>query len=470
MDLQAVFSSQKKAFEADSNPSRQARDDRLARLEAMTEKYGRQVAEAISADFGNRSRQETELAEMFVVLAGIRYARRKLKQWMRPRRPSTALHFRPGYVRVLRQPLGVIGIVSPWNYPFQLAVAPATEALAAGNRAMIKPSELTPRFSELFAGMVAEFFAPEEVAVVNGDAEVGRAFVSLPFDHLFFTGSTAVGRRVAQAAAANLTPVTLELGGKSPAILDETCDLEQVALKLAVGKLLNAGQTCIAPDYVLLVGGGQAREEALVSALRRAVGRLYPTMAGNADYTSIVSERHFGRLALLLDDARSRGARVVEINPGNEDFDPAHRKMPPHLVLDPADGMTVMEEEIFGPVLPVVRVADLGEAIHYVNRRARPLALYWFGSSAGNRDRVLAETIAGGVTINDTLWHIAQEDLPFGGVGDSGQGSYHGEAGFLTFSKEKPVFFQSRLNGAALFYPPYGKTFDRMLGLLRKLV
>lgn len=470
MDLPGLFQAQQKAFAGDSNPPRQVRDDRLARLEAMTEKYGKQVAGAISADFGNRSRQETELAEMFVVLAGIRYARRKLKKWMRPRKPSTALHFRPGYVRVLRQPLGVIGIVSPWNYPYQLAVAPATEALAAGNRAMIKPSELTPRFSELFQGMVSEFFAPDEVAVVTGDAEVGRRFVSLPFDHLFFTGSTAVGRMVAQAAAANLTPVTLELGGKSPAILDESCNLEQVALKLAVGKLLNAGQTCIAPDYVLLAGGGREREEALVAALRRAVARIYPAMAGNADYTSIVSDRHFGRLVHLLDDARAKGARVLEINPGNEEFDPARRKMPPHLVLDPADGMSVMEEEIFGPVLPIVRVGGLGEAIHHVNRRARPLALYWFGTDTGNRDRVLAETIAGGVTINDTLWHIAQEDLPFGGVGDSGQGSYHGEAGFLTFTKEKPVFFQSRLNGAALFYPPYGKTFDRMLGLLRKLV
>lgn len=470
VSMQDRFSAQRRAFEADSNPPREVRDDRLARLEAMTEKYGRQVAEAISADFGNRSRQETELAEMFVVLAGIRYARRKLGRWMRPRKPSTALHFRPGYVRVLRQPLGVIGIVSPWNYPFQLAVAPATEALAAGNRAMIKPSELTPRFSELFAGMVGEYFAPEEVTVVTGDAEVGRQFVNLPFDHLFFTGSTAVGRMVAQAAAANLTPVTLELGGKSPAILDESCDLEQVALKLAVGKLLNAGQTCIAPDYVLLVGGGREREEALAAALRRAVGRLYPGMAANPDYTSIVSDRHFGRLARLLDDARTKGAKVLEVNPGNEDFDPTGRKMPLHLVLDAADGMTVLDEEIFGPVLPVVRVGDIGEAIHYVNRRPRPLALYWFGTDNVHRDRVLAETIAGGVTINDTLWHIAQEDLPFGGVGDSGQGSYHGEAGFLTFSKEKPVFFQSRLNGAALFYPPYGKTFDRMLALLRKLV
>ncbi len=448
------------------SPTAAVRDDRLARLAAMTEKHADAICAAISADFGHRARQETQMTEIFFALSSIRHARRHLERWMRPRRMPTALHFRPGWSRVLRQPLGVIGIVSPWNYPYMLAVGPAVGALAAGNRVMLKPSEMAPRLSALLVDIVAEFFAAEELAVVVGDADVGRAFTALPFDHLLFTGSTAVGRLVAQAAASNLVPVTLELGGKSPAILDASCDLAAVAPKLAVGKLLNAGQSCVAPDYVLLPAGS---EEDFLAALRAAVGRLYPRMVANPDYTSVASERHFARLRGLVDEARAKGARVETINPAQEEFLPAARKMPLHVVFGATDDMALMQEEIFGPVLPVVAVPDIAAAIHYVNRHPRPLALYWFGRDDANRDRVLAETIAGGVTINDTLWHLGQEDLPFGGVGPSGQGAYHGEYGFLTFSKEKPVFHQSRLNGVSLFYPPYGKTFERMLALLKKI-
>jgi coniferyl-aldehyde dehydrogenase len=466
-DLTELFESQRRAFATTENPDHATRDDRLARLAAMTSKHADAVGAAISADFGNRSLNETQLAEIFPALSAISHARRHLKQWMRPQRMPTALHFRPGYSRVLRQPLGVVGIVSPWNYPYLLATAPAVGALAAGNRVMIKPSEITPRFSELLASIVTEFFAPEEMAVVVGDAETGRDFTSLPFDHLLFTGSTAIGRQVAQAAAKNLTPVTLELGGKSPAIIDASCNLATVVPKLAMGKLLNAGQTCIAPDYVLLP---QGHEEAFLEAMSSTIARLYPTLADNRDYTSIVNERHFSRLTSLLDDARSKGARIVEINPGKESFQPGARKMPPCLVFNVDDSMALMQEEIFGPLLPVVSVPDIGVAIRYVNQRPRPLALYWFGSDAANRDRVLAETIAGGVTINDTLLHIAQEDLPFGGVGPSGQGAYHGEYGFLTFSKEKPVFHQSHFNGASLLYPPYGATFRRLLAFLKKII
>jgi coniferyl-aldehyde dehydrogenase len=366
----------------------------------------------------------------------------------------------------MRQPLGVVGIVAPWNYPYQLALAPAVAAIAAGNRVMIKPSELTPRFSELLQRVVAEFFAEAELAVVIGDAQIGRVFSELPFDHLFFTGSTAVGRMVAQAAAKNLTPVTLELGGKSPAILDPSSDLATVAPRLAFGKLLNAGQTCIAPDYAFVPND---RIDAFVEHMQRSVAKMYPHLAANPDYTSIVNDRHFARLQGLLEDARAKGARIVTINPAGETFDPAGRKQPPVLVLGATPEMRLMQEEIFGPILPVLGYDRIEEAIAYINRHDRPLALYWFGADGASRDKVLCQTISGGVTLNDCIWHIAQEDQPFGGVGASGTGSYHGEWGFRTFSKEKPVFIQPRLNGMFLMYPPFGKTFERMLALLRRI-
>jgi coniferyl-aldehyde dehydrogenase len=356
--------------------------------------------------------------------------------------------------------------VAPWNYPYQLSVTPAVAAIAAGNRVMIKPSELTPRFSELLQRIVGESFAEEEIAVVIGDAQTGKAFTELPFDHLFFTGSTAVGRMVAQAAAKNLTPVTLELGGKSPAILDPSSDLATVAPRLAFGKLLNAGQTCIAPDYAFVPSD---RIDSFVEHMQRAIAEMYPRLAANPDYTSIVNDRHFARLQELLEDARAKGARIVTINPAGEMFDPARRKQPPVLVLGATPEMKLMQEEIFGPILPVLGYDRIEEAIAYINRHDRPLALYWFGADGASRDKVLNQTISGGVTLNDCIWHIAQEDQPFGGVGASGTGSYHGEWGFRTFSKEKPVFTQPRLNGMFLMYPPYGKTFERMLALLKRI-
>ncbi len=466
MRLYAIFERQRAAFAADMNPTLTSRKDRLARLAAMGEKHAGEIVEAISADFGHRSSHETQMAELVLVGGTIRHAERHLNSWMKPRRMPTALHYRPASNRLLRQPLGVVGIVAPWNYPYQLALAPAVAAIAAGNRGMIKPSELTPRFSELLRRIVAESFVEDEMAVVTGDAQIGKAFTELPFDHLFFTGSTAVGRMVAQAAAKNLTPVTLELGGKSPAILDPSSDLGIAVPRLAFGKLLNAGQTCIAPDYAFVPND---RIDAFAEHMHRAVAKMYPRLAANPDYTSIVSERHFARLQGLLEDARARGARIVTINPAGEDFDPARRKQPPVLVLGATPEMKLMQEEIFGPILPVLGYDRIEEAIAYINRHDRPLALYWFGSDGASRDKVLSQTISGGVTLNDCIWHIAQEDQPFGGVGASGTGSYHGEWGFRTFSKEKPVFIQPRLNGMFLMRPPFGKTFERMLALLRRI-
>jgi len=464
--LYAILESQRSAFDQEMNPGLALRQDRLARLAAMGEQHAAQIVETISADFGHRSSHETQMAELVYVGGAIRHAQRHLKGWMKARRMPTALHYRPGSNRLMRQPLGVVGIIAPWNYPYQLAVAPAAAAVAAGNRVMVKPSELTPRFSELLQRIVAEFFAENELAVVTGDAQTGKAFSELPFDHLFFTGSTAVGRMVAQAAAKNLTPVSLELGGKSPAILDTSSDLALAAPRLAFGKLLNAGQTCIAPDYVFVP---RDRIDAFVDEMQRAVARLYPSLAANPDYSSIVNERHFSRLQGLLEDARAKGARLVTINPAGETFDPGKRKQPPVLVLGATPEMRLMQEEIFGPILPVLAYDRIEEAIAYINRHDRPLALYWFGSDNAHRDQVLNQTISGGVTLNDCIWHIAQEDQPFGGVGASGSGAYHGEWGFRTFSKEKPVFTQPRVNGMFLMYPPFGKTFERMLALLRRI-
>jgi coniferyl-aldehyde dehydrogenase len=460
------FEAQRHAFAEDPNPDLPIRMDRLERLLKLTGQNEQAIVEAINTDFTCRASQETRLAELFVVRAGIRHARAHLKQWMKERRVATGLHFRPGHNRLAPQPLGVAGIVSPWNYPFQLAMGPALAALAAGNRVLLKPSELTPHFSSLLEKLVETYFAPDEMSVINGDAEVGKAFVALPFDHLFFTGSTAVGRQVAQAAAANLTPVTLELGGKSPAMIDVSANMTTALKRIAYGKLLNAGQTCIAPDY-LLVPAGQA--EAAAAHLAAAIQRMYPSLLKNPDYTAIISERHHQRLCALVQEARASGARVIEVNPAAEAFGSGQRKFPPTLVLGAGEQIGLMREEIFGPVLPIVEYRDLGEAIKRVNAGERPLALYWFGSDARHRERVLRETISGGVTINDCLWHLAQEEQPFGGVGSSGSGAYHGEWGFRTFSKYKPVFHQSRFNGTSMFYPPYGAKFDALLRMLKKI-
>jgi coniferyl-aldehyde dehydrogenase len=372
----------------------------------------------------------------------------------------------PGWGEVIPQPLGVVGIISPWNYPFQLAIVPVTGALAAGNRVLLKPSEHTPRTSELMARLVAKHFAEDEFAVITGDADVGRAFASTRFDHLFFTGSTPVGRLVARAAAENLVPVTLELGGKSPALFDDSADWDLVVPRLVAGKLFNAGQTCIAPDYAVVPA---KRLDAFVEKLAETVARFYPTLAANPDYTAIINERHYKRITGLVADAKRKGAKVIELNPASEKLAPSKRKIAPTLLVGVTDDMAVMQEEIFGPVLPIETYQSLDAAIARIDARPRPLALYFFGEDAKREQQVIREAIAGGITINDTLWHFAHEDLPFGGVGDSGIGAYHGERSFLTFSNEKAVFHQSRFTPAGLLWPPYGNAFHALVAVLRRL-
>jgi coniferyl-aldehyde dehydrogenase len=452
--LPELLAQQRAGFLRDGVPTLAERRATLKRLRAVILARRTELEVALNADFGHRSRHETGIMEILPLIWGIDYLHRNLRRFMRRERRHVAAPMLLGRAYVESQPLGVVGIVAPWNYPFALAIMPLATALAAGNRVMIKPSEFTPATSQLLASMIAETFRIDQVTVVLGNAAVGAAFTSLPFDHLFFTGSTAVGQSVMRAASKNLVPVTLELGGKSPVLIDRAQPLDQVAVEIAYGKLANAGQTCIAPDYVLLP---KEDVDPFIAAWGRAVARLYPEGPTSPDYTSVVNQRHHERLRTLLEDARSKGARTIEngVSPLRALNRP--HTLAPTLVLDVRDGMKIMHEEIFGPLLPVVTYHSLDEAIGYINARPRPLALYYFGSSSSNRHEVLTRTTSGGVTVNGTLLHYVQEDLPFGGVGPSGMGSYHAIEGFRAFSHQRSLFVRGRWSGSALLHPPFGR-------------
>lgn len=458
--LETRFEALRAAARRDPYPSIEVRRGRLAKLEGLLRDNVEAFVAAISADFGNRSGDETRMCEFFPALNGLRHARRHLRGWMRPRRRATGFWFLPARSRVVPQPLGAVGIVAPWNYPLLLAVGPLIDALAAGNRVMIKMSEHAPRTAALLARLIADTYAADEVTVVEGDVPVGQAFVALPFDHLLFTGSTTVGMSVLCAAGVNLTPVTLELGGKSPTIIAPDYPLTHAVERVLVGKLMNAGQTCLAPDYVLVPAGSEA---AFVAEARRICARFYPEMATTPDYATIIDERHYRRLCRLIDEAAQAGAEVIRLGP---EMPAEARRMAPHLLLGVTAQMEVMREEIFGPLLPVIAYRDLDEAIAFVNGLPRALALYLFDRDPQRIERVMRETTTGGVTINDTILHIAQNDLPFGGVGPSGMGRLHGRDGFDTFSHQKAVFHQSRLAGIGLLTPPYGRRFRAMVKLL----
>ena len=444
MTANDIFVRQRAAFAAAPYPSASERRANLKQLLAAILARQDELAVAIDRDFGGRSRDEVLFSEVFVSVNAIRHARRHVNGWMAPRPRPVGWPLHPASAWVFPQPLGVAGIIVPWNYPVFLSMAPLAGALAAGNRVMLKPSESTPQTSALLARILAETFSPDLVTVITGDADVGREFASLPFDHLLFTGATAVGRDVMRAAAENLTPVTLELGGKSPAIVAPDAHLDRAASDIAYGKLLNSGQTCIAPDYVLLPG---SLLRPFVDALRKAVERYYP----DAEYTSIINEKHYVRLKRYVDTARERGVEAISI--GREPR--GERQFIPTVLVDPPDDLEAMRDEIFGPILPLKTYGTLDEAIDYVNQRPRPLALYLFARDRRTIDRVLTHTVSGGVTVNDTLLHIAAEDLPFGGAGPSGMGHYHGREGFDTFSKLKPVFRRHWLGLGRLLRPPH---------------
>ncbi|EPM67368.1 aldehyde dehydrogenase [Pseudomonas syringae pv. theae ICMP 3923] len=453
--MHQAFALQRAAFRVNPMPSAAQRLQWLKSLGELLSLHRQDLIDAIGADFGQRSADETLLAELLPSLLGIADARKHVKRWMKPSRRRVGLMFQPASAKVVYQPLGVIGVIVPWNYPLFLAIGPLIGALAAGNRVMLKLSESTPATGALLKRLLASVFPEDLVAVVLGEAETGMAFSRLPFDHLLFTGATSIGKHVMRAAAENLTPVTLELGGKSPAIVSQDVPLQDAAERIAFGKTLNAGQTCIAPDYVLVP---KDRLTGFVNAYTAAVKRFYPTLIDNPDYTAIINHRQLLRLNHYLEDAANKGAKIITLYEQGQD-----RRMPFSVLLDVSDDMLVMQDEIFGPLLPVVPYDRIEDAYAYINQRPRPLALYYFGYDKAEQRQVLGRTHSGGVSINDTLMHAAQDDLPFGGVGPSGMGNYHGREGFLTFSQAKAVFTKQRLNAARLIYPPYGKAIQRLI-------
>jgi coniferyl-aldehyde dehydrogenase len=465
-DLHSLFDAQRAAFRAEGTPDHR---ERVRRLDALLDgvlDHQDGLVRSMSEDFGNRAAQETRLLEIFPTVDEIRHARSHLKRWMKPRRVSANWQFATGRGRIIYQPLGVVGIIGAWNYQILLVLSPLVSALAAGNRALIKPSELAPHTAELIGKIITERFRPEEAAVVTGGAEVSAEFAALPFDHLIFTGSTRVGKLVMRAASENLTPVTLELGGKSPAIVHREYPLEQAAERILTGKFWNAGQTCVAPDYVLLP---EDRLEAFLQAAERILPLRFPKVVDNPDYTRIVNARFYERLNAMIEEARARGARVLQSNPAGEDCNADNRVIPPTVIASARADLAILQEEIFGPILPIVTYRELNDAIRYVNDRPRPLALYYFDHNAARIDRVLNETVSGGVTINDCIFHLPQHNLPFGGVGPSGMGAYHGFDGFAAFSKKKGVFVQGfggRFLFPRFFSPPYRRISDILIRFL----
>ena len=447
---------QRTAFNDARYPSPEDRRARLKKLSEMLRTHQAAFCAAVSADFGNRPYTETELLEIAPLLGAIRHTHGKLGRWMKPERRASALEFPQVRNRVEYQPLGVVGIMAPWNYPVYLCLGPLIDVLAAGNRAMIKPSELTPRTSAALASAVSAFFDEDEVCVVNGGPDVAAHFAGLPFDHLVFTGSTAVARKVMAAAATNLTPLTLELGGKSPAIVAPDYPVEKAAKAIAFGKLMNAGQTCIAPDYVLVP---RARMRPLAEAILAQAEASYAGPAGAADFTSILSATAHKRLADALEECRQRGAEILthdSVLPG------AGQRLAPAIVLDPPQDSLLLQEEIFGPVLPLVPYDRLEQALAFVNARPRPLALYAFSHEGKTIRDILDQTHSGNATVNGTLLHVAQNDLPFGGVGPSGMGAYHGRDGFRRFSHARGVAQVRLFDPSRFAAPPYGKVTDML--------
>jgi coniferyl-aldehyde dehydrogenase len=472
--LRAVFDLQREAVRR-GVPDYAKRIAALEALEAAVLDHKDEIVRATSDDFGGRSRHETLILELAPLVDGIRHTRRHLARWMRPRRVAAGINFFPATARIVYQPLGVVGILAAWNYPTLLTLSPLVDAIAAGNHVMSKPSELAPRIAEVLQNLIAGVFPEEYVAVTTGDAQLAAEFSQLPFDHLLFTGSTRVGKLIMKAASENLTPVTLELGGKSPAIIHREFPLRTAVERIITGKLYNAGQTCLAPDYVFV---HESQRESFVKLASEIAQQLYPTWSGNVDYTRIISAQHFHRLKGLVRDAVERGAKPVALGtdensvailPESNGSNAAaidDRLFPPVVLLDVNDEMQVMQQEIFGPILPVLTYRELDDALRYVNEHAHPLALYYFDNDARRVDQLLRNTVSGGVSVNDVIYHFAQNNLPFGGVGASGMGHYHGRAGFETFSKKKGVFFQSRFTPLKFLRPPYGPFTDRIIRFL----
>ncbi|MGB5268003.1 MAG: coniferyl aldehyde dehydrogenase [Polyangiales bacterium] len=461
-EAQRVYKLQREAYLRDPYPSLQERKARLDALERILLENTDAIVEAISQDFGHRCAEESKILEIFPVIDGLRHTRKKLRKWMKPQRRPISWLFATGSNRLIPQPKGVVGIVSPWNYPLFLTLSPLVSVLAAGNRAMIKMASNSQHLCRLLADKFGEVF-PEEVIAILPGVRAGD-FSTLPYDHIIFTGSADVGRTVMQSAAENLTPVTLELGGKSPTIVCDDFDIDEAASRIMYAKLVNAGQTCLAPDYLFLPEGSEDR---FVSTAQRLVAERYPD-TNDDSYTSVIDDKAYRRLRMTLEDAEAKGAKLVPLVP-NASFNDVLRKFPPYLVLNVTEDMMIMKEEIFGPLFPVMTYKDLDETIEYVTHRDRPLGFYVFTNDRARKHKLLYNTISGGVTINNCIIHVAQHDLPFGGVGASGIGHYHGYEGFVEFSKMRPVFTNPWFSLLHWFYPPYTGKQERLIDMTIKL-
>jgi coniferyl-aldehyde dehydrogenase len=464
--MQALLEAQRADFLKEGGVSADTRVDRLDRgIDALV-RYADRLAEAVHADFSCRPREITLITDVGASITALKHAKKHLRKWMKSERRPTAfpLNLLGGRSRIEYQPLGVVGIISPWNFPVSMVFAPMSGALAAGNRVMIKPSEFTPATSEVLASLIEDAFDPKEAVLFTGGPEVGQAFSNLPLDHLLFTGATSVARHIMAAAARNLVPVTLELGGKSPVIISRSADLEKSLGRIMLGKTMNAGQICLAPDYLLVP---EEKLHEVIATAQRVVAKMYPKLLDNVQYTSVVNERHYQRLNGYLAEAKERGVKTIAINPAGEDFSQQQgtHKIPPTLIPEPPEDLKVLQEEIFGPLLPIRTYREFSETIDYINSKPRPLAAYYFGDDDAEQKTVETHTISGGMCINDVIMHIAQEDLPFGGVGPSGMGSYHGIEGFRTFSHAKSIYRQTKVDFGKLsgMLPPYGKNTEKSI-------
>ncbi len=457
-DVNQCFNSQKINFSNNPYRSYEARIEDLKKLKKLLLDNQESLIQSLSKDFGNRSADDSKIGDFLTTVSGINYTIKNLKSWMKPKKRKVDLLFQPAKASILFQPIGVVGVVVPWNYPIFLSLGPLATALAAGNCVMLKMSEFTPVTATLLAELLQKNFSQKQVAIVGGEVDIATAFTSLPFNHLFFTGSTNVGKIVMQAAAKNLVPVTLELGGKSPAIIDDEMDIKLAVSRFILGKVLNSGQTCVAPDYIFCPENKVAE---LVDELHKLYSKMYPTISGNKDCTSIINCMQYERLVGLLTDASNKGANVIPLTV--EVHDKEQRKMPLTVVTDVNDDMKIMQQEIFGPVLPILTYKSVDDAIEYINKNERPLALYIYSFNKAFQQKILLNTHAGGVCINEATFHVANDDLPFGGVGASGMGQYHGEEGFKTFSHGKSILEKGRLSFAHLLFPPFG-------GAIHKLV
>lgn len=456
--LPAVLEQQKQAFSANPFPDYATRINKLKKLKTLILDNQDAFVNALHADFGQRSSDESLIGDILTSIAGINYSIGRLKKWMKPRRKHIGILFQPASGQVMYQPVGIIGIIVPWNYPVFLSVGPLVTAIAAGNNAMLKMSEFTPNTNQLLADLLAIAFPQNEVAVFGGEADVAKAFSELEFDHLFFTGSTHVGKLVMQAAAKNLVPVTLELGGKSPAIISHDIDIKTAVERFIFGKTLNCGQTCVAPDYIFCP---QDKQDELLAQLQSRFTSMFPCVQDNKDYTSIINKRQYDRIQFLLKDAQEKGATLIPLSP--EPVDPNSRKVPLTLVTNVTDDMQIMQEEIFGPLLPIKPYNNIDDAIGYINAKPRPLSLYIYSFDKDLQQKILEHTIAGGVCINDAGFHVANDDLPFGGIGASGMGNYHGEEGFIRFSHAKSILKRGKVSFAPMLFPPYGQAVHKLV-------